>query len=149
MKPMSNPGNRYRKTFIGKRDVNGNLDLHCTGRVDQYAMIQADKDSTDISVILSRFAEGDATALSRMQSIYADFTGLPDSYIGMINMIEDGKRAFDELPAAMKQVFDNDFVKMLSFFDNAPFLDNGSVNADVSETDASVSVSDGGEVSES
>lgn len=149
MKPKSNPGTRYRKSYIGKRDVNGNLDLHCTGRVDQYAMIQADKESTDINVILSRFAEGDSTALSRMQSIYADFTGLPDSYIGMINMIEDGKRAFDELPVAMKQVFDNDFVKMLSFFDNAPFLDNGVVDADVSETDKSVSVSDGGEVSES
>lgn len=145
----SNPGSRYRKSYIGKRDANGNLDLHCTGRVDQYAMIQADKESTDISVILSRFAEGDSTALSRMQAIYADFTGLPDSYVGMINMIEDGKRAFDELPAAMKQVFDNDFVKMLSFFDNAPYLDSGSSEAAAPETDAPVSVSEGGEMSES
>lgn len=113
----SNPGNRYRKSYIGKRDANGNLDLHCTGRVDQYAIIQADKESTDINVILSRFADGDSTALSRLQAIYGDFTGLPDSYVGMINMIEDGKRAFDELPPAMKQVFDNDFVKMLASFD--------------------------------
>lgn len=145
----SNPGSRFRKSYIGKRDANGNLDLHCTGRVDQYAMIQADKESTDINVILSRFAEGDSTALSRMQAIYADYTGLPDSYIGMINMIEEGKRAFDELPAAMKQVFDNDFVKMLSFFDNAPYLENGSGEAAVSETVEPVTVSEGGEVNES
>lgn len=145
----SNPGSRYRNSYIGKRDANGNLDLHCTGRVDQYAMIQADKESTDINVILSRFAEGDSTALSRMQAIYADFTGLPDSYVGMINMIEDGKRAFDELPAAMKQVFDNDFVKMLSFFDNAPYLDSVGDDVAVSETDKSVSVSEGGKVNES
>lgn len=144
----SNPGSRFRKSYIGKRDANGNLDLHCTGSVDQYAMIQADKDSTDINVILSRFAEGDATALSRMQCIYGDFTGLPDSYVGMINMIEDGKRAFDELPAAMKQVFDNDFVKMLSFFDNAPNFDKPGEVGDVGETDKPESGSDGGDISE-
>lgn len=113
----SNPGSRFRKSYIGKRDANGKLDLHCTGRVDQYAIIQADKESTDINVILSRFAEGDSTALSRMQGIYGDFTGLPDSYIGMINLIEEGKLAFDALPPQMKQVFDNDFVKMLASFD--------------------------------
>lgn len=146
----SNPGSRFRKSYIGKRDVNGKLDLHCTGRVDQYAIIQADKESTDINLILSRFAEGDSTALSRMQGIYADFTGLPDSYVGMINMIENGKRAFDGLPVAMKQVFDNDFVKMLAFFDEAPFLDKDSGEAAVSETDAAASVSDvGGVVNES
>ncbi len=113
----SNPGSRFRKSYIGKRDANGKLDLHCTGRVDQYAIIQADKESTDINVILSRFADGDSTALSRMQGIYGDFTGLPDSYIGMINLIEEGKVAFDALPPQMKQVFDNDFVKMLASFD--------------------------------
>lgn len=117
----SNPGCRYRKSYIGKRDSNGKLELCCTGRIDQYAITQADKESTDINVILSRFAEGDSTALSRLQGIYGDFTGLPDSYIGMINLIEEGKLAFDALPPQMKQVFDNDFVKMLASLDEQNF----------------------------
>lgn len=149
MKVKSNPGSRYRKSYIGKRDPHGKLELCCTGRVDQYSIIQADKESTDINVILSRFAEGDSTALSRLQGIYGDFTGLPDSYIGMVNLIEEGKRSFDELPAAMKQVFDNDFVKMLAYFDSNPnILDNSGAAAEP-ETGASVPVSEGGEVSES
>lgn len=143
MKPKSNPGNRYRKSYIGKRDSCGKLELCCTGRVDQYSIIQADKESTDINVILSRFADGDSTALSRLQGIYGDFTGLPDSYIGMVNLIEEGKRSFDELPAAMKQVFDNDFVKMLAYFDSNPVALDSSSAAE-HETDASVAVSEEG-----
>lgn len=113
----SNPGCRYRKSYVGKRDVNGKLTLKCTGRVDQYAIIQADRLSTDINVILSRFADGDSTVLSRMQAVFGDFTGLPDSYIGMVNMIEEGKRNFEELPPQMRAVFGNDFVRMLASYE--------------------------------
>lgn len=113
----SNPGCRYRKSYIGKRDVNGKLTLKCTGRVDQYAIIQADRMSTDINVILSRFADGDSTVLSRMQAVFGDFTGLPDSYIGMVNMIEEGKRNFEQLPPQMRAVFGNDFVRMLASYE--------------------------------
>lgn len=113
----SNPGSRYRKSYIGKRDVNGKLTLQCTGRVDQYAIIQADRMSTDINVILSRFADGDSTVLSRMQAVFGDFTGLPDSYIGMVNMIEEGKRNFEALPPQMRAVFGNDFVRMLASYE--------------------------------
>lgn len=118
MRYTSNPGNRYRKSYVGKRDRYGKLTLQCTGRVDQYAIIQADKMSTDINVILSRFVDGDSTVLSRMQAVFGDFTGLPDSYIGMVNMIEEGKRNFEELPPQMRAVFGNDFVRMLASFDD-------------------------------
>lgn len=114
---MSVTGSRYRYAFTGYRDTDGMVKLRSNGRIDQYAIIQADRESTDINVILSKYANGDATVLSRMQTLYGDFTGLPDSYIGMVNMIEEARRQFDDLPPAVKNIFGNDFTRMMNNFD--------------------------------
>lgn len=101
------PGSREKVTFKMQLDVNGRRKLVPNGKVDVYEQIQSHKDSVDINYILTRFANGDTHALSKVQGLYGDFTTIPTSVVELKNRVLDAERLFYQLPLETREKFEH------------------------------------------
>lgn len=101
------PGSREKVTFKMQVDVNGRRKLVANGKVDVYDQIQSHKDSVDINYILTRFANGDTNALSKVQGLYGDFTSIPTSVVELKNRVLDAERLFYQLPLETREKFEH------------------------------------------
>lgn len=121
---IENPGSRVRVLYTSKVADDGKIELIPSGTEDLYSMIQSHKDSCDIHVILTRFANGDTAALSKMQGSYGDFTQLPTTYAGLLNAVIAGENYFNSLPLETRAKFDHSFERFMVSMDDMPkFLD--------------------------
>lgn len=93
--------------YSARYDDDGHLTVQPSGRRDIYPEIQASAMSCDINYLVSRFAAGDATALSKVQGTYGDFTQFPKSYAELLNQVNRGTELFDSLPSDVRSKFDN------------------------------------------
>ena len=98
-------GSRFKPTYKMSVDEDGKRSLKVVGKVDLYAEIQSYKDSCDINYILERFANGDQTALSRVQGIYGDFSQMPTTYAELSQRVIDAENLFNSLPLEVRQQF--------------------------------------------
>lgn len=96
----------------------GVLSLDPVGKTDIRALIDSYRESCDLNVILSRYANGDASALSATQGSYFDAVGMPRTYAEMLNTVMTAEREFLRLPLNVRERFDNSFHKWLSLMDN-------------------------------
>ena len=103
----SDPGKSEVNVYGARYDDDGHLTVTVTGKKDVYPEIQASALSCDINYLISRFAAGDATALSKVQGTYGDFTQFPRSYAELLNQVNRGSELFDSLPADVRARFDN------------------------------------------
>lgn len=104
---FSPSGNSEVNVYSARYDSDGHLIVHVSGKRDIYPEIQASALSCDINYLVSRFASGDATALSKIQGTYGDFTQFPKSYAELLNQVNRGTELFDSLPADVRAKFDN------------------------------------------
>lgn len=123
------PGNPDKLIYSPRYTDDGVLDLVVTGKEDLYEYIQSHKDSTDIHVLLTRFANGEEDVLSRMQGFYADVTSMPKTYAEVLNAVIVGEETFARLPVEVKQRFDNSFAVWLSSMDSPDFAQRMGVPA--------------------
>lgn len=86
-------------------DDDGKRELKQSGEYDLYAEIQSYKDSCSIDYILSRFAAGDTSALSRVQGIYGDFTDMPTTMAELQQRVIDATALFDSLPLDVREQY--------------------------------------------
>lgn len=112
------PGSGVKDVYTPRYDEFGVLDLVVSGQEDLYGYIQSHYESTDIHVILERFAAGDVDVLSRHQGFYADMSDMPKTYAEVLNAVIAGENAFDHLPIEIKQKFGNSFAVWLSSMDS-------------------------------
>lgn len=78
---------------------------------------QSFKDECDINVIMRRYEKtGTIDWLTRQDARYMDVTG--HDFREAMNMMALGKTAFEELPARIRERFDNDPAKFLDFMHN-------------------------------
>lgn len=115
------PGDPVKIIYSPRYDDHGVLDLVATGREDLYEYIQSHKESTDIHVLLDRFAAGETDVLQRMQGFYGDVTDMPKTYAEVLNAVITGEEAFARLPVDVKQRFDNSFAVWLAAMDKPDF----------------------------
>lgn len=109
-------GERYKDTFIGQYDENGQIVLKSTGTIDLQEKIQADKYACDINTIVKRYAAGDTDVLYRVQGSFIDVSTMPKSYAEYLNLSIRMKSDFDSLPVDVKANFGNSFENyMLQF----------------------------------
>lgn len=101
----SNVGSPMKATYKMHVDENGKRELRKSGEYNLYAEIQSYKDSCSIDYILSRFAAGDDTALSRVQGIYGDFTDMPTTYAEVCQRVIDAEHLFNNLPLEIRQEY--------------------------------------------
>lgn len=132
------PGSRVKLVYSPRYDDNGVLDLVVTGKEDIYSFIQSHKESTDIHVLLDRFANGEIDVLQRMQGFYGDVTSMPKTYAEVLNAVIVGEETFARLPIEVKQRFDNSFAVWLSSMDSPDFAQRMGVQAQPDMTPSQV-----------
>lgn len=116
----ANPGSREKILYAPQVAKDGTYELIESGRDDLYASIQSHAESVDIHVILDRYTRGDLGALSRVQGVYADVTGVPGSYAEMLNLVIAGEAQFNSLPLETRAKFDHSYAKWIAAMDNFP-----------------------------
>lgn len=84
-----------------------------------YDRIQADYPSTDINILMERFALGDTEAINIKPGFYADVTDMPKTYAEMFQRAEDARMFFEELPADLKEMFNNSYTEFWSEMDSS------------------------------
>lgn len=106
---VANPGSRMVKKYSGRYDEHGRIILEETGEENLYDYIQSFKDSTDIHVLLKRYANGDSEALAKVQGFYADVTEMPKNFAEVLNIVNDGENFFASLPVEIRSKFGHNF----------------------------------------
>lgn len=94
-----------------------------------YDRIQADYPSTDINILMERFALGDTEAINIKDGFYADVTAMPKTYAEMFQRVVDAHKFFDELPTDLKEMFDNSYTEFWSEMDNDTKSFNSKIDA--------------------
>lgn len=107
-------GSKERTTFSPKVLDDGSIVLTPSGKENIYEFIQSFKDSVDIHVILKKCANGDMSALSKVQGFYGDVTAMPKNNAEMLQLFIDAQNNFEALPIDVKKEFDHDFNKWFS-----------------------------------
>lgn len=116
-------GSRTRTVYSPKVNDDGTIDLIPSGKEDWYGLIQSYKDSVDVHCILARCANGDMSALNKVQGFYADATKFPKTHAEMLQIMIDARNNFDKMPSEVKQKFDNDFNKFFSTMDKPEWFE--------------------------
>ncbi len=101
----SQTGSGMKDTFKMHVDENGKRELKKSGEYNLYADIQSYKDSVSIDYILTRFINGDETALSRVQGIYGDFTQMPTTMAELQQRVIDAEHLFNNLPLDIREQY--------------------------------------------
>lgn len=124
-KYISPSGSKLLAKYAIKVDKKtGYEELKPTGEYENvYDRIQADYPSTDINILMQRFALGETEAINIKQGFYADVTGMPSSYAELFQMAEDARVYFDELPADLKAMFNNSYTEFYAEMDSKGFND--------------------------
>ena len=63
--------------------------------VNVYDRIQADYPSTDINILMERFALGETEAINIKDGFYGDVTTMPKTYAELFQRFEDAKQFSD------------------------------------------------------
>lgn len=100
-------GSSEKVAFKMQIDKDGRRYLKPDGLIDTYAQIQSHKDSVDIQAIMERFANGDASVLSKAQGLYGDYTNVPTSINELQNRVMDAERLFYQLPVETREKFEH------------------------------------------
>ncbi len=101
----STPGSGMKDTYKMHVDADGKRELKKSGEYNLYADIQSYKDSVSIDYILTRFVNGDETALSRVQGIYGDFTQMPTTMAELQQRVIDAEHLFNNLPLDIREQY--------------------------------------------
>lgn len=100
-------GSVEKPAFKMEIDKDGRRSLKRTGLINTYEQIQSHKDSVDIQYIMERFANGDASVLSKAQGIYGDMTNVPTSIVELQQRVMDAERLFYTLPVETREKFEH------------------------------------------
>lgn len=114
VRTVTESGDPVHILYSPEYDKEGHMELVETGRENIYDYIQSHKDSTDINLILQRFAKGDSSALSRRQGMFGDFTQLPKNYADMLNQLNRAEGYFNSLPVEERARFNHSFPEFVA-----------------------------------
>ena len=78
-----------------------------SGTVNIYDEIQSHRQSVELSTLLQRYAQGDPTALNKIQGVYADVVDMPSTYSELFERVRDAENSFNALPEDVRSLFDN------------------------------------------
>ena len=102
------PGNILEPEYRERYDERGEAYLEKVGEVNTYEKIQSYREQCDVMAILSRYAAGDETALAT-PGYYIDTSKLPKSYTEYLNMMNEQREKFNQLPLEVRQKFGMNF----------------------------------------
>lgn len=100
-------GKPEKPSFKMKVDTFGRRYLEEVGVINVYEEIQSHRESVDISYIMTRFANGDTSVLSKTQGVYGDFTNIPTSLNELQQRVMDAERLFYQQPLEIREKFEH------------------------------------------
>ncbi len=101
-----------------------------TGKQSVSTMINAWADFCDMTYILSRLNAGDASVLNAVPEQYGDVSDMPHDHRQMLNLVNNARTYFDQLPEETRLKFDNDFAKWFSEAGSDDWSDKMTVRPD-------------------
>lgn len=101
--------------------VDGIKMLVPTGEHDIQSQIDSYKDSQDINNIIARFLNGDTSVINPVHGTYGDFSNVPTTYAELFSHVQKCENVFNNLPADIKERFDNSYSKFWSDFGSDSF----------------------------
>lgn len=81
---------------------------------DVHSEIQADYASTDINLLMKRFALGDSSAIDVTKGFYVDVTKMPQNLAELFDRNTECLQFFDSLPVEVKEMFDNSYTQFFT-----------------------------------
>lgn len=119
---LTNPGSREKILYAGTYNSDGTVEIRETGKEDLYGYIQSHKDSVDIHVLLKRYQNGETDVMQKVQGFYGDVTELPDTYAGVLDVIQKANTLFAQLPADKRAMFHNNPDEFIAALDNSAVM---------------------------
>ena len=83
---ISSPAGSGIRSLYKKVVEDGKAVLRKVGQTDAQALINSYKDECDVNRIVARCAQGDYSALARVQGLYTDISGMPDNPTDAFNL---------------------------------------------------------------
>lgn len=124
---VSEPGTEYLDQYEFEFDEKGEVKattLHKTDKpLNVYARIQADYPATDINLLMEKFSLGDTSAINVKEGVYADVTKMPKNFAELFDRVNDSHMLFDQLPADLKELFNNSYEEFWTEYGSAEFND--------------------------
>lgn len=136
---IQNPGSRVKTMYGPIFDKNGVMSLKVIGEHDLYSEIQSHADSVDIHVLLQRYAQGDAGALSRIQGAYGDFTQMPRTFAEALNTLIAAEQYFNGLPVDTRAKFGHSFQQFIASMDTPDWMQRAGFDVPAPAASAIVS----------
>lgn len=104
---------------VDPREEGKKTALHCP---EKTLTQQQFKDEADINVLFGRYLETGEMPQLETPSQYGDFTGIYDFQTAM-NAVRAAQQKFEDLPARLKNRFENDPQKLLEFLNDPENLE--------------------------
>ena len=124
---ISESGSMYLDQYAYDFDEKGEVKRTTLHKTDQqinvYERIQADYPSTDINLLMQKFALGDSSALNVREGIYADVSKAPKTMAELFDRINECQNLFDALPAEVKELFNNSYEEFWTEYGTKGFDD--------------------------
>lgn len=114
----TNPGNRYHQKYSPRVADDGQIELVPDGIEDLQEFYNSQLDQTDMALIVQRWLNGDPSVLAQREGFYGDALAMPGSYRDILQAVIDGQRMFAQLPAEIRERFDNDFNQWFAAMDD-------------------------------
>lgn len=121
---FSNPGSREANDYHIVIDERGHKKLQFVGTHDIYDEIQSYAEECKIENIIARAAAGDPDALNQRQGFYADITNTPRDLKEAQDSILKLSNGFYNLPAEVREKFDNSLEKFVQTFGSDEWAEN-------------------------
>lgn len=138
---FSKTGSGMKSTYKMHVDDDGKRELKQNGEFNLYADIQSYEQSVSIDYLLTKFINGDASALSRAQGVYGDFTQMPRTLAELQQRVIDAENLFNSLPLDIRAQYNHSASEFFAQLDSdktkAIFNPPEKVNEDVVNTTVS------------
>lgn len=130
---FSNAGSAVKVEYSPKVMSDGRIDLLPSGKLDIKAMINSQRELTDINYIVKQIENGNYDVINPAEPFYGDSTKFPQTFAEALQLRIDAERSFYELSPEKRQLFDNDINQYFASAGSPEWLEKlGLVHKEVS-----------------
>lgn len=104
---VSNPGSKIVADYGLVTAEDGSTSVGVIGEKNLDAIIQSNKDTGNVALLVAKYNAGDEEALNRVRGVYGDFRNMPTTYAEMVSRLNECRAVFEALPVDIKEQFDN------------------------------------------
>lgn len=104
---ISNPGSKIVADYGLVTGEDGSTFVGVVGEKNLDAIIQSNKDTGNVALLVAKYNAGDDEALNRVRGVYGDFRNMPTTYAEMVSRLNECRAVFEALPVDIKEQFDN------------------------------------------